>query len=104
MNQDRTSSTSTLPPILTDRRSQSDEALACSVAADIGPRTPGVVYYDGPRLVQVRTVITDRAEARRILRRRAAQFAILVRDQHDGTEYATCTVWTGSDRVLKAVA
>ncbi|MEW2393040.1 hypothetical protein AB0933_32235 [Streptomyces venezuelae] len=101
MNQDRTSSVSTLPPI---PATQPDEALDRSVAADIGPRTEGVVYYDGPRLVQVRRVITDRDQARRILKRRAAQFAVIVHDQHANTEYATCAVWTGTDRVLKAVA
>ncbi|MGV2914701.1 hypothetical protein [Streptomyces alfalfae] len=84
--------------------SQSDEALVQSVAADIGPRRPGVVYYDGPRLVQVLAVIRDRTEARRVLRRKAAQFAVIIRDLHTGAEHATCTVWTGSDRVEKAVA
>ncbi|MFI2620363.1 hypothetical protein [Streptomyces sp. NPDC018584] len=83
---------------------QPDEALARSVTADIGPRKPGVVYYDGPRLVEVLQVITDRSEARRILKRRAAQFAVIVRDLHTGAEHPTCTVWTGTDRALKAVA
>lgn len=101
--QDRTSSASTFPLSPADTTVHQDEVLARSVATDIGPRKAGVVYYDGPRLVQVRQVITDRTEARRILKRRAAQFAVLVRDLHAGTEYATCAVWTGSDRVLKAV-
>ena len=86
------------------KHSQSDEALAQSVTTDIGPRRPGVVYYDGPRLVQVLAVIRDRTEARRVLRRKAAQFAVIIRDLHTGAEHATCTVWTGSDRVEKAVA
>lgn len=88
----------------TDTLAFQDEALRQSVAADIGPRTEGVLYYDGPRLVQVLKVIRDRSEARRVLRRNAAQFAVIVHDQHDGSEYATGAVWTGSDRVLKAVA
>jgi hypothetical protein len=49
-------------------------------------------------------VVTDPSEARRILRRNAAKFAVLVRDLHAGTEHYTGAVWTGSDRVLKAVA
>jgi len=74
------------------------------VTTQIGPRVAGAVYYDGPRLVEVRTVVTDHTEARRVLRRNAARFAVLVRDCHAGTEYYTGAVWTGSDRVLKAVA
>jgi hypothetical protein len=75
-----------------------------AVAAQIGPRAPGVVYYDGPRMVQVTEVITDESEAQRVLKRNAARFAILVRDLHAGTEDYIGAIWTGSDRVLKAVA
>ena len=75
-----------------------------STAAEIGPRAEGVVYYDGPALVQVLAVVTDPSEARRVMRRNAAKFAILVKDLHAGTEHYTGAVWTGSDRVLKAVA
>jgi hypothetical protein len=82
---------------------QADEALRRVTATHIGPRRPGTVYYDGPRLVQVRSVVTDLAEARRVLKRHAARFAVLVRDVHAGTEYYTGAIWTGSDRVLKAV-
>lgn len=82
---------------------QPDKALRRTTTAEIGPRTPGAVYYDGPRLVQVRHVVTDMAEARRILKRHSARFAVLVRDLHAGTEHYTGAVWTGSDRVLKAV-
>lgn len=91
-------------PMTAAADTQPDEALARSVAVDIGPRRPGVTYVTGNGALTVLDVITDRSEARRILRRKAAQFAILVRDPHTGSEYATCTVWTGSDRVLKAVS
>ena len=74
------------------------------VAAEIGPRAEGVVYYDGPALVQVLNVVTDPSEARRVLKRHSARYAILIRDLHAGTEHYTGAVWTGSDRVLKAVA
>lgn len=83
---------------------QADEALRRVTATQIGPRRPGVVYYDGSRLVEVHRVITTASEARRILKRRAAQFAIEVIDLHTGTRRYTGAVWTGSDRVLKAVA
>ena len=75
-----------------------------SITAQIGPRQPGVVYYDGARLVEVAEVITDVSESQRVLKRRAARFAIRLVDQHAGTEYYTGAIWTGSDRVLKAVA
>lgn len=80
------------------------EALARVVAGQIGPRRPGVVYTDGTTQLEVVQVVTDPSEARRVLKRRAAQFAVIVRDIYTGAERATCAVWTGSDRVLKAVA
>jgi hypothetical protein len=83
--------------------SQADEALRRVTAQQIGPRQPGTVHYDGSRLVEVRQVVTDPTEARRVLRRRSARFAVLVRDLHDGTHRYTGAIWTGSDRVLKAV-
>lgn len=86
------------------QNTQDDEALRRVVAGHIGPRKPGVVYYDGPRLVEVRRIIADQSEARRVLRRRSAQYAIEVVDLNTGTPYYTGAIWTGSDRVLKAVA
>ena|SRR5688500_6128059 len=83
---------------------QADEALARVTAQQIGPREPGVVYYDGPNLVRVEAVITDQSEAHRILRRRSARYAIEIVDLHTGTSRYTGATWTGSDRVLKAVA
>ncbi|MGA5670051.1 hypothetical protein ACPCTG_31790 [Streptomyces pseudogriseolus] len=75
-----------------------------STAQQIGPRRPGLVYDNATSTYEVRAVITDLTEARRILRRQAARFAILVRDLNAGTEHYTGATWTGSDRVLKAVA
>jgi hypothetical protein len=91
------------PPSTSPDSVQAEEALRRVIQDQIGPREPGVVYYDGGRLVEVRRVINAASEARRILRRRAAQFAILVRDLHTGTEHYTGAIWTGSDRVLKTV-
>jgi hypothetical protein len=84
-------------------RQTSLDTPTTTITAQIGPREPGVVYYDGGRMVEVRAVITDLTEARRVLKRKAARFAVLVRDLHAGTEHYTGAVWTGSDRVLKAV-
>lgn len=87
MSQDRTPPTSPIP-----------------VATQIGPREPGTEYDNASGAFKVLQVVTDPSEARRIMRRNAARFAILVRDLHAGTEHYTGAVWTGSDRVLKAVA
>ncbi|MGW2739098.1 hypothetical protein ACWC4D_33475 [Streptomyces sp. NPDC001288] len=74
-----------------------------TTTAELGPRRPGTVYDNASGIFTVLQVVTDPSEARRILRRNAARFAVLVRDLHAGTEYYTGAVWTGSDRVLKAV-
>lgn len=85
---------------------QPDEALRRVVAEQIGPRKPGVVYDNTDGAFRVLDVITNPSEARRILRRRSAQFAVIVIDTlRPGAEpFAVGSVWTGSDRVLKAVA
>ncbi|MEV8248099.1 hypothetical protein AB0R01_30650 [Streptomyces rochei] len=88
---------------VTQTLTQADEALRRVTVQQIGPRRPGLVYDNATGTFEVRAVITDLAEARRILRRNAARFAVLVRDLHAGTEYYTGATWTGSDRVLKAV-
>ena len=74
-----------------------------STAAQIGPRVKGTVYDNASGAFRVLAVVTDTTEARRILKRHSARFAILIRDLHAGTEHYTGAVWTGSDRVLKAV-
>jgi hypothetical protein len=81
-----------------------DDVLSGVVAAQIGPRAEGTVYDNASGLFEVLRVVTDTSEARRVMKRRAARFAILVRDLHAGTEHYTGAIWTGSDRVLKAVA
>lgn len=78
--------------------------IADALSDQIGPRVAGTVYDNASGIYEVRAVVTDLAEARRILRRQSARFAVLIRDLHAGTEHYTGAVWTGSDRVLKAVA
>lgn len=80
------------------------QAVPNPVAAQIGPRRPGTVYYDGLRLLEVVEVITDPAEARILLHRDSAQFAILVRDLHADYQYFTGAAWTDNHRVEKSVA
>jgi hypothetical protein len=83
---------------------QADEALRRTVAAQIGPRTPGTVYDNSANMFEVLEVVTDPAEARRLLHRDSAQFAVFVRDLESDYRYYTGAVWTSSDYVLKAVA
>jgi hypothetical protein len=81
----------------------SASTIPAAVAAQIGPRTPGTVFDNASGAFRVLDVVTDPSEARRVLKRHSARFAVLVRDLHAGTEHYTGAVWTGSDRVLKAV-
>ena len=83
---------------------QASGSFADSISAQIGPRTEGTVYTNPSGAFRVLAVVTEPSEARRVLKRNAARYAVLVRDLHAGTEYYTGAVWTGSDRVLKAVA
>lgn len=82
------------------------EALRRVVAAQIGPRQPGAIYRNIDGEFQVIDLTTDRTEARRLLKRRSAQFAITVIDTlRDGAEPFTIgSVWTSSDQLIKAVA
>lgn len=79
------------------------QATPVSLPDQIGPRTAGTVYDNASGLFQVLRVVTDASEARRVMKRNAARFAVLVKDLHAGTEFYTGAVWTGSDRMLKAV-
>jgi hypothetical protein len=85
---------------------QADESLRRVVADQIGPRRPGVIYSNVDGAFRVLDLITDPSEARRILKRRSAQFAVIVIDtlRPDAEPFPVGSVWTGSDRVLKAVA
>ena len=105
MDKDCTASNRTTPPTPANP-AQADEALSRVVADQIGPRRPGVVYDNVDGAFRVLDVITVPSEARRILRRRSAQFAVIVVDtlRENAQAFPVGTVWTGSDRVLKAVA
>lgn len=81
-----------------------DNVAQVSTFDQIGPREPGTVYDNASGMFRVLAVVTEPAEARRILRRNAAKFAVLVQDMHTTATHYTGAVWTGSDRVLKAVA
>ncbi|MEU9646991.1 hypothetical protein [Streptomyces sp. NPDC048188] len=74
------------------------------VAAGIGPRTAGAIYQNSDGAFEVLALVTDPAEAARLLRRRAARFAVIVRDvlRADGQPFAVGSVWTDSDYLVRA--
>jgi hypothetical protein len=76
-----------------------DETLA-----QIGPRTAGAIYQNSDGAFEVLALVTDPAEAARLLRRRAARFAVIVRDvlRADAQPFAVGSVWTTSDHLVRA--
>ncbi len=79
---------------------------ALTLAQEIGPRTEGAIYENVDGAFKVLELVRDRAKARELLHRRSAQFAVIVRDMRrdDGDPFAVGSVWTTSDRLLKAGA
>lgn len=74
------------------------------IRTQIGPRLAGAIYQNSDGAFEVLALITDPAEAARLLRRRAARFAVIVRDvlRADGQPFAVGSVWTDSDRLVRA--
>ncbi|MFI5808416.1 hypothetical protein [Streptomyces sp. NPDC051561] len=70
----------------------------------IGPRRPGAIYQTSLGQYEVLVLITDPAEAAQLLRRDAAQWALIVRDvlRPDGQPYAIGDVWTMSDYLVRS--
>lgn len=73
------------------------------IAAQIGPRTAGAIYDNSDGAFEVLALVTDPAEAARLLKR-GARFAVIVRDvlRADGQPFAVGSVWTDSDRLVRA--
>ncbi|MEU6175836.1 hypothetical protein ABZ832_28500 [Streptantibioticus parmotrematis] len=80
------------------------EALRRVVAAQIGPREPGVIYETSVSAYEVLAVVRDPQRARELLGRRCAQWAAIVRDifRPDAEPFAIGTVWTTSDRLIRS--
>ncbi|MBQ0891311.1 hypothetical protein KBZ94_41510 [Streptomyces sp. RM72] len=78
--------------------------MTSDVRAQIGPRLAGAIYDNVDGAFEVLALVTDPAEAARLLRRRAARFAVIVRDirRADGEPFAVGSVWTDSDRLVRA--
>ncbi|MFJ7138026.1 hypothetical protein [Streptomyces fungicidicus] len=74
------------------------------IAAQIGPRTAGAIYQNSDGAFEVLALVTDPAEAVRLLKRQSARFAVIVKDvlRADGQPFAVGSVWTTSDRLVRA--
>lgn len=90
-------------PRVGDVASQPDsttaEALRRLVADQVGPRWPGAVYDTGDGAFKVLHLTTIPGEARRLLGRRGALFAITVRNLDTGEVTTIGTAWNTNDRV-----
>ncbi|MFJ2819049.1 hypothetical protein [Streptomyces sp. NPDC087294] len=83
------------------------EALRRVVADEIGPRRPGAIYQtvDGGRF-EVLKVVTVAAEAKQLLRRESARWAVIVRDalRPDGQPVVVGSAWATSDHLIRETA
>ncbi|MFF1277858.1 hypothetical protein ACFVZC_31385 [Streptomyces marokkonensis] len=73
-----------------------------SVTDEIGPRRPGAIYQNVDGRFEVMVLVTDPAEAARLLHRASARWAVIVRDtlRPDGQPFAVGSVWTDSDYLV----
>ncbi|WP_253917234.1 hypothetical protein [Streptomyces sp. MNP-20] len=80
-----------------------DEALRRVVEAQIGPRGAGAIYQTGDGAFEVVAVVRDPQRARELLKRRSAQWALLVKDLYraNAEPFAVGSVWTVSDRLVR---
>ncbi|MER5781289.1 hypothetical protein ABT104_06105 [Streptomyces mobaraensis] len=79
------------------------EALRRVIDAQIGPRRPGAIYQTSTGIFEVLAVVRDPEQARILLRRRCAQWAVIVRDilQASAEPLAVGSVWTTSDHLVR---
>ncbi|XIG72986.1 hypothetical protein C1N81_05150 (plasmid) [Streptomyces sp. SGAir0957] len=79
------------------------------IDAQIGPRAVGAIYRNVDGLFEVVAVVRDHAMAKALLKRRCAQWALLVKDiaRVNAEPFAIGSAWTDSDHLereaLKAV-
>ncbi|MFI9311374.1 hypothetical protein [Streptomyces triculaminicus] len=80
-----------------------DEALRRVIDAQIGPRRPGAIYQNQAGAFEVLALVCDPEQARALLRRRCAQWALIVRDvlRPNAEPFVVGSVWTTSDRLVR---
>ncbi|MCX4581345.1 hypothetical protein OHB41_51295 [Streptomyces sp. NBC_01571] len=78
--------------------------MTSDITAQIGPRTAGAIYQNSDGAFEVLALVTDSAEAVRLLKRQSARFAVIVKDvlRADGQPFAVGSVWTTSDHLVRA--
>jgi hypothetical protein len=78
------------------------EALRRIVDEQIGPRARGTIYQNSDGAFEVLSVIRDPQRARELLKRRCAQWVVIVRDvlRPDGEPFPVGSVWTDSDHLV----
>ncbi|WRZ96400.1 hypothetical protein OHB54_46485 (plasmid) [Streptomyces sp. NBC_01007] len=88
---------------MTDTDHAITEELRSVVDQQIGPRRPGAIYQNSDGAFEVLSLVTEPVKAREMLRRRSAQFALVVRDvlRPDGQPFVIGSVWTDSDRLVR---
>ncbi|MDI3101865.1 hypothetical protein QJ054_33005 [Streptomyces sp. AN-3] len=79
------------------------EALRRVVDHQIGPRVVGAIYRNTDAAFEVQAVIRNPEQARALLKRRCAQWALIVKDvlRPDAQPYAIGSVWTDSDYLVR---
>lgn len=79
------------------------EALRRVIDQQIGPRGAGAIYTTADGAFEVLAVIRDPEQARALLKRRCAQWALIVKDVlRPGAEpVAIGSVWTDSDVLVR---
>ncbi len=91
-------------PAAGEQLNPAEEALRRVVDSQIGPRGVGAVYQNVDGAFEVVELIRDPQRARQLLRRRSAQWALIVRDQlrRDAQPFVIGSAWTSADRLLQA--
>ncbi|WP_371674786.1 hypothetical protein OG985_49545 (plasmid) [Streptomyces sp. NBC_00289] len=82
------------------------EALRRVVDGQIGPRHVGAIYQNVDGAFEVLSVIRDPERARGLLRRRCAQWALVVKDvlRPDAEPFPVGSAWTTSDYLVREAA
>ncbi|MEV4872852.1 hypothetical protein [Streptomyces syringium] len=79
------------------------EGLRRVIEDQIGPRRKGAIYQNSDGAFEVLALVRDPEQARTLLRRRCAQWAVIVRDvlRPDSQPVAVGSVWTTSDQLVR---
>jgi hypothetical protein len=82
------------------------EALRRVIEEQIGPRGAGAIYTNADGAFEVVAVVRDPERARALLKRRCAQWALIVRDvlRPDSEPFAIGSVWTTADYLVREAA